>query len=177
MIRAQERLEQAGYERIGRIGSAYAMIFAKPSENSVLKLYKKEDTAFTAFVAFCRENNNQHFPKFSRNSIAIKDTEYNAVRTERLKEGSPGQLKEVAKYFKDYCRYSPKEYDEDFVHWAEANASLMAAFKLLTDRFDRSIFAGKLYFDLHSQNMMMRGNTVVIIDPVAPAPSLPPISW
>jgi hypothetical protein len=173
-------LQRSGYEQIGHDAS-YGLVFHKPGERFVLKIYANDDDAFPRFVDFCRRQSNIHFPRFARGSVLIRGTNYSAVKTELLTEGDPARLSEVAGYFKNilllgwptspngpnavkFINNSPQQA-ATYLPWLKANLSLGQAFALL-----KAEFSGMrdIHFDLHHENMMMRGETIVIIDPISP---------
>ena len=179
--KAGEILKDAGYEEISTDDNAYGKVFHKPGQNSVLKLYDDRDHAFTLFVDFCRNQTNIHFPRYSRSSVKIKGTNYSAVRTELLKVGGGNTLsqaarwgEEIAKYgcpinqhdlkFAEFKRDFPQK-SKEYIPWLNANMSLAEAFMLLRNHFLKN---RTISFDIHEDNMMMRGDVIVIIDPVAP---------
>lgn len=161
---AGEILKKYGYKRIGVTGTAYARVYHKEGENSVLKLYDSNDYAFTKFVNFCIQHPNEHLPKFGKRSIEIPGTEYHAVRMEMLKEGKYYDLTEAAKIF-SYMAGSGYYDDEDFLDWKGSNHTLFLAFRMLINAFSGD---STVQFDLHANNFMMRGDTIVIIDPLLP---------
>ena len=181
-------LGEYGYKKIG--GALYGAVFHKPGESSVLKLFDTNDIAYIAFVEVCREHqSNPHFPRFSKSTLRIKDTEYSAIRTELLKQGDTSLLRKLSLYFKVLSQLSNETdavIEDDLLHyfvrvhhlplsvanqgvkdyskWVKKADSLYKAFNIIINELSDPRFR----FDLHKQNMMMRGDTVVIIDPVAP---------
>src|SRR5208283_4736965 len=76
------RLKDAGYFRLGTGYSG--LVFTKPDEKFVLKLFDSSDMAYVEFVTFClTQPNNPNLPKFRSKLIKITD-HYYAIRMERL---------------------------------------------------------------------------------------------
>ena len=181
-------LKQYGYKKISKV-SRYASVYYKEGEKTVLKLFNKKDIAYISFVEFClHHQDNTHLPKFSKNAIKIKDTNYFAVRTEILKKCPENVGKMLTDYF-DGMVYIKRKYgsfvefqqenqmliydtlyyifqNDDkinkFLSWVKNN-SLFETFNMIIEQFN-----GKFSFDMHSDNLMLRGSTIVIIDPIQP---------
>lgn len=194
ITKAGNFLAKYGYKRLGK-SSSYGKIFYKEGDSSVLKLFLTSDVAYTAFVDVCRRHqNNPHFPRFSKGTMPIKDTKYSAIRTELLKEGHFSYLDRMCVYFYTikYLKTSPdmitfyqdqpkhvpvSEYLEsnfelsptickkmitEFMEMDERNDSLLQAFEIIVDELQ------SYRFDMRPDNLMMRDDIVVIIDPVTP---------
>lgn len=160
---ADRILRDHGYTRIGQGG--YGRAYRKPDEQFVLKLYGREDHAFTAFVDFCRSQPNVHFPRFSKASIAIPNTKYFAVRSELL-TAAPRDTYTDLWPFLIALKFNTPKYPAELNILAKRNPSLAEAFSLLVDRFGKD---GSVHLDVDNpSNMMMRGDTVVISDPLTP---------
>jgi len=179
---AGEILKKYGYRRIGQ-DSYYGMVFHKKGEKSVLKLFTKQDHAYREFVSIAiRHRDNPHFPRFSRQVVQIKGTEYDAIKTELLSEGNKKEKAIVCHMFfimhtifakgkydfnsklKSHVgAKTPEEYEAFYKKWVADNPSLTEAFDIILFNF---IDNEKARIDIHEDNLMMRGNTVVIIDPV-----------
>jgi len=183
---ATQILKQHGYRQIGN-NSSFGRVFHKKGENSILKLFTKMDVPYTEFVSLAvQHKDNPHFPRFSRQVFRIKGTDYDAVKTEILQEGNYLKKESVCKmfnilkhffvnvgydfnsirvYYHDDKPYYPDEYEEIYHNWVKDNPSLVSAFEIILNAFmDRKTAA----IDIRPDNLMLRGNTIVIIDPVAP---------
>lgn len=166
---AEAILTDHGYERVA--GGTYAVVYAKPGANTVLKLVSKRDVAYLAFVKLALDNqDNPHFPRFSSKLIRLND-QYMAVRMERLVEG-----KGVEDNYRSFIAYGLDLYlsrKGNFASMADhAKESLRSAFEKnpeLQDACDLLVSHLSGYVnDLHPANVMFRGETVVITDPVSP---------
>lgn len=100
---------------------------------------------------------NPHLPKI-KGIIKINDDTY-AVRMERLtpipRNAEPAMT--LIRKIADIDTYGDLS-DEDAA-WVEKTLPGVAA-------FFKSFPLSDYEYDLHSQNLMMRGNTVVIVDPI-----------
>ena len=177
-----EVLKKYGYKRLGN-ESAYGMVFHKTGENSVLKLFSKRDKAYAAFVSLAiQHKSNPHFPRFARKVFEIKGTQYDAVKTELLTESVypttlASDMLKLRSYntkadFEDdiYLKASwynctEQELKDKYKKWIEDNKELIEAFDIVKNFVAKS---KGIALDIHSGNFMMRGDTVVIIDPVKP---------
>ena len=166
---AEEVLKQAGYRMIG-MGS-YADVYAKPNENTVLKLFTNEDTAYQDFVYVTISNPNPHFPKFKGKMMKVTD-DYSAIRMERLTPLPDNR--ETAAYAKKISQYTKLMQDK------AGRASRMDTEEVMRDideieqdqpgiKYACAIIGHNLkgeVIDIHNENIMMRGNVLVITDPV-----------
>ena len=183
-------LKKAGYKRLTKnvgIETAYALVFYKPGQKSVLKLFDNDDYAYLAFVEMARKHqDNPHFPKFSKGVVDIPGSSYYAVKTELLQE-IHADVTLVLRFIKAHLTRNPPAYaklvlsqkihDRDalteainefmvgYAEWAKSNPKLVEACEILDQTFGD---ANGIRFDLHHENIMMRGDTMVFIDPVAP---------
>lgn len=159
-------LNKSGYRSLGR-PSRFGQVFHKDGDKSILKLFSLHDHAYPKFVDLCRRTDNPHFPRFSRSSIVIKGTPYCAVKTELLTEGNY-KLVYIAEFFQAFVHDFEtrfKVYQTGCEDYLQGDPTMAAAFQLLKNTFGHD---PTIKFDLHYGNMMMRGETVVISDPVAP---------
>lgn len=168
-IDAEKILTDHGYERVG--GGTFAVVYGKPGSKTVLKLVHKKDVAYLAFVKLALENqNNPHFPRFSSSLIRLND-DYKAVRMERL---TPG--KGAEDNYRGFIAYGLDLYFARKGNWNSmvdhAKESIRNAFERnpdLQEACDLMIKSLSQYVnDLHPGNVMFRGGTLVITDPVAP---------
>ena len=181
---AEAVLNRYGYKNIGGY-SAFGRVFHKAGEKSVLKIFTKDDIAYRQFVSLAIQNkDNPHFPRFARKVIQIKGTQYDAVKTELLTSGNEKDMRFIRDMFKirnetDKMRMLNKlslfaqKYNKtisnmraEYTEWLDQNKQLVDAFDIIKSFIDKNKTSVQL--DLHEQNMMMRGNTIVIIDPVRP---------
>ena len=167
---AHEILKKAGYAQIG--DGYYAEVFAKPGADHVLKLFNSRDKAYQAFVNLAIQNPNIHFPKFKGKMMKITDNYY-AIRMEKLTpiagiSGSPrdrGIIKLMIEYITrkedDPFRPFPDQRQMDVLE--KLQPGITAACDVIVELLKHN----DAEVDLHLGNVMMRGNTYVITDPVS----------
>lgn len=173
---ATKILYNAGYEQIGE--GYYGEVFAKPGDKYALKLFDYRDASYRRFLNVAMSDANPHFPKFRGNLIKVA-SEYYAIRMEMLSyltHSGPGwsDRTELCRALSQYIIAcwnkdnpdsaseikNPSSYDIDTIekhqpgikHACQSIASILRRVNEL---------------DLHSDNVMMRGDTIVIIDPVS----------
>jgi hypothetical protein len=167
-------LKEKGYSPVGR--GMYATVYDHPELPYVLKIFKVEDHAYLNFVRMVKKHNNPHFPKFRGLPMRIPNTEYYGIRMERLAEWGPNSasildralvhISGIVDDLPDWRKIFDQPYDEEtkrslrvfFQRWPKFLDAL-----ILLQEFEQS--TREVYFDLHFQNIMKRGNTPVITDP------------
>ena len=178
---AERILNQNGWNVLG-IGAEGA-VAEHPNKMYVLKLFIKK-SLYNHFVNLVQRSTNIHFPYFSRFVKPVPGTMYNYVRMEKLTPINSQIL--LDKFFPELC-------DVDYVFPtgfgnSTPAVSLYSSFaqifydeynndfsKVIKDKHQPSqqwvdaleaIKKLKLPIDLHSGNFMLRGNILVITDPV-----------
>ena len=164
---AHYKLEQAGYDRIGE--GIFAWIYSKPGADHVLKLFRSTDRAYMDFVKVVTVNPNIHFPKFKGKMMKVNDNYY-AIRMEKLSETIDHGTAHILKAYINKGKY-PKTYNGPKASTTYAISQMNDLEKEqpgITTACDiiAKTLAPKYVVDLHTENIMMRGNTLVIIDPV-----------
>ena len=166
---AETILLKGGYERIA--GGTYAVVYGKPGANTVLKLIHKRDVAYMAFVNLAvKHQDNPHFPRFSGKLIRLND-DYRAVRMERLVAGlgAEDQYRSFIAYALDLYIARKGNFNSMRTEYAEVLRNAFLKDGQLQDACDLIVENLWQYVnDLHPANVMFRGDTVVITDPVAP---------
>lgn len=166
---AEHVLKQAGYRMIG-VGS-FADVYAIPNENTVLKLFNNDDTAYQDFVYVTISNPNPHFPKFKGKMMKVTDA-YSAIRMERLTPLPDNR--ETAYYAKKISQYTKlmqnkagraanmdtEEVMRDIDEIEQDQPGIKYACAIIGNNLKGEII------DIHNENIMMRGNVLVITDPV-----------
>ena len=160
-------LDKAGYVRTG-VG-INAEVFVKPGANYVLKLFNAQDQAYKNFANMTIRHPNVHFPVFKRKIIPVNDRYY-AVRMEYLTplpKDYQGMLDVMKRYIGGWRKSDPGSdhrsmaaVDMEYVETQQPG--ITEACDLLADFIKSNHYA----LDLHVGNVMMRGNVLVIIDPV-----------
>lgn len=167
------KLKSAGYEKIGR--GSFASVWGKPGEDFLVKIFNNMDRAYPEFVKLASNSPNKYFPKFKGKLIKINE-KYSAVRVERLEPMPESQYKQLGlDVVDDYLNYQRDVHRGIDHNWHKDNVnSLIEQIYKLDDnqpgiKAALDLIAEKLIsftFDFQPQNVMLRGNTVVILDPV-----------
>lgn len=167
MYDANEVLNNSGYEQIGR--GHFAKIYAKRGADHVLKLFASYDSAYIQFVNMTIQNPNIHFPKFKGKMMKITDTYY-AIRMEKLSPLSVNNLDQsILKLMKEYINHQvddsfrPFPRMETMSRLEKMQPGIIEACDVVAELLKQG---GAISLDLHSGNIMKRGNTIVITDPV-----------
>lgn len=165
---ASERLAKAGWSQIGKGVNGY--VFKKPGVHHVLKLFDARDTAYLDFIKLAIKNqSNPSFPRVHRSVVKITD-KFFAVRTEPLSgdlSSKPDLYDTVLDYFELHTGdVESEDIEIDPEEFEQKNKSLADALKLIAQELVKK--KGHLN-DLTEQNVMFRGSTPVIIDPVSPS--------
>lgn len=132
-----------GFKLLG--SGKYASVFGSEKYPYVIKVFMK-DSAYLRWIKFAMDNkNNPYVPKIRGKVIKITPMIY-AIRLEKL---SPGYLtgkfaEEYRKWSMDNNHKSDDKNIQDILDYFKKNKDLL---------------------DIHSENVMMRGDQLVIIDP------------
>ena len=136
-------MQQHGFSKYG--SGKYASVYGNPEYPYAIKIFQK-DSAYFRWLKFSLENrNNPYVPKIKGKVIRITPLVF-AIRLEKL---SPGGMND--------------EFEQEYESWL-SDPNYKTSDPNLQQVFDFFEINRKL-MDLHSQNYMMRGNQVVIIDP------------
>ena len=168
--KAEYMLEKAGYEKLGQ--GVSGTVYAKPGEDSVLKLFQSWDNSYKLFVNFTLQHPNIHYPKFKGKMMKITDNYY-AARMERLTPLSQEHAKMV-KTMKDYITQRIasgfREINPDEATWWQRDMEMVEAkqpgITEVCEELAKFIDESDSGLDLQPANVMLRGNTLVITDPV-----------
>lgn len=156
-----DSLKKMGYE-LEHMGSGmYANVFKRPNDPYVIKIFS-QDTGYLKYVQYCLQHqDNPHVPKFRGKIIRISGDTY-AVRIEVLQPYQQG-----INYEADYAAHQLIQYDTMFGGLAQ-HPDIEAYSPELKQLFVdlANLFGATTLTDLHKTNIMMRGNTLVITDPV-----------
>jgi len=165
---AQHILKKAGYTVLG--SGSNADVYAKPNENTVLKLFNNEDTAYQDFVYLTISNPNPHFPKFKGKMMKVTD-DYSAIRMERLTP-LPDNYEtrlyatRISLYTKliqnksgRAANMNTEEIMRDIDEIEKEQPGIKYACAIIGNNLKKEII------DIHNENIMMRGNVLVITDP------------
>jgi hypothetical protein len=169
--KAEEILRNAGYKTLGE--GTYGTVFAKPGADHVLKLFLSTDKAYLSFIDLVNSTNNIHFPKFKGKLIRVTD-EYYAIRMEILTRVADNtQTAYAARAMSNFIRMkqglkphtqTPEQVATEMESLEKSQPGIIETCEIIADGISK-----KYPIDLHNENYMMRGNVLVITDPV--------ISW
>lgn len=157
-----ERLKVRGFENIG--GGHFSHVYGKPGCKYVIKVSRdrshvgpeSREDGWLPFAEYAKRNPDKHLPKIGW--IKWYRMGFFVAKIERLQPATGGRLdvvrssREILGTGKPHSFYSRIEMPETLL-------------KTLVGI--RDAFLGKWTFDLHEQNAMLRGRTVVITDPIA----------
>lgn len=134
-----------GFKTLG--SGKYGFVFGNPSYPYVLKIFMK-DSAYLKWIEFCKKNqSNPYIPKIRGKVVKITPMFY-AIRLEKLTPYSHG---------------GGTQFNKDYSAW-KADKLYKSSDKNIQDILDYFSIHKDL-LDLHGENMMMRKNQLVIIDP------------
>ncbi len=162
---AADVLISAGYAELGTGG--FAGVYAKAGSSDVVKLYNSRDRAYSDFVSMVMQNPNPHFPRITGKKRILGS--YHAVRMERLSESTravQSDIEMIEHYVlsQRYRDHLEPDHAEEVHAFMEARPELRTACDLVAQVWMRG---GNDYLcDLAPRNVMMRGDTLVITDPI-----------
>lgn len=160
--RAEWILINAGYKHLGRGGQGAA--FQKPGAPYVVKLFDARDKAYLTFIRVAMANtDNPHFPKFFGKPIKITD-DYWAMRIEPLRR-SFGYFYEIGLIDRYITNEDDRAEDSDAFEYVSQQPELQAACDIIVMLIRHS--QHDFICDVHQSNVMLRGSTLVLSDPVA----------
>ena len=160
-----------GFSPIG--GGAFGTVWGHPKFPYVLKIFKSNDDAYKSWVKVCMNNSdNPHFPKFVSTKVFSITPTVSAIRMEKLSPyisenymGFSTVLNRLSisdivnpNYQWNDAYGKPSQWDE----YCASHPLWIPALKI-TDEFITSYQYAK---DMHTGNFMMRGDDIVITDPV-----------
>jgi len=169
---AAKILADAGYKLLG--SGLYANVYAKPDDNYVLKLFSNDDEAYINFMYLTIGNPNPHFPKFKGKMMRVTD-DYYAIRMERLTplKINTDDSRKLARNLSTYTKLIQQKAGR-----RQPDNEKIIAINEYMDELDEeqpgikyacNIIGNNLKtetVDIHDENIMMRGNVLVITDPV-----------
>lgn len=164
---------------------SFATVFWHPSWNFVYKIYE-EDSGFAKYVDFCMANpNNPHLLKVLRPPRKVhafhsrkKETSSTiwAVKLEFLTDLTKPAMQTIqsGRLWTAVQDYMENDGEINFSELAKGNEAIIKLFSqydmigLVQTLADLSydVDVPPFDFDLHHRNVMMRGDTIVIIDPL-----------
>jgi hypothetical protein len=176
-------VKKAGVKKLG--GGAYSQVFQHPKYgNVVVKVYTAKDRDYARYVQFClKHQSNPYVPRIA-DEVKYKSPEgekYNIVFLEKMtamktargvaaklqkafSKLEPEELSDIEYHCEEQDMPELFEYLDALVKEGRANSSFVELWKHI-----RSY--GKDKFDMHPGNVMLRGQQLVITDPVAADPT------
>jgi hypothetical protein len=177
---ATSYLRKFGYHNMasepGHERGHYSTVLYKPNMPYVLKLFTPRDTAYLSYLKLITSVSNPHFPVIRGKPTKVNDRYY-AVRLEHLTLLTGHreiELREQAATCLTYLSILDKEKDPkiQLEYQAKVINSARHLPRTLVTAIDliniHCIKGQSVVTDLHEENVMMRGNTMVIIDPIQP---------
>ena len=166
LVNAGEILEKAGYKHIGK--GFFAQVYSRTGSDYVLKLFRSTDRAYMAFVRTAMRTKNIHFPVFKGKMMRV-NREYYAVRMEKLDKlfdrdaYSVDQAKEAVSTISLYLDDPTLSYNKRRMEELEkTQPGITEACNILKNMMETLW----LRSDIGHNNLMLRGNVLVITDPV-----------
>jgi hypothetical protein len=175
---AEKKLTNWGYEKVG--SGTYADVYTKPGTDKVLKVFDDEDRGYLQFIRFIKKNPNPHYPVFLSKLTKVSDWIY-AIRIEKLTPiggnyhgASKQDLSETLRRMTRFNNWdemiadaaaregenNQPEIIELLKYFQKTQPGLLDAVRLLYSNAKK-----KTDVDLHDENIMLRGDTIVISDP------------
>lgn len=159
-----DKLEDAGYRLLGK-GSSGSVFEIPGKPDKVLKIFR-EDSGFAWWVDYCRANagKNPWLPRFrsavtkiSTHTSKSVTTDIYGVMIERLTSNTRDEIGYVINMM--VYQSVDKRFIEEEDYWMVSDPNLIQI------AFDLRRFADSL--DMRRENIMMRGDQIVIADPLA----------
>ena len=157
-------MKQYGFIHLGT--GSYGSAYEHPNYPWVFKVFKNDKSYFAFFNYARRNQNNPNLPKIKGSYIKIGPDAY-AVRLEKLQPMSQDEWIKLDKITDDLQEMVAKvTYGGE---WTAEEISLKKQFpgiyEIISAMWNADIFKNS-YADIHSGNIMMRGDVPVFIDPV-----------
>lgn len=165
-------LVQKGFTPLGR--GSYGEVYLPPGKDYVLKLIEADDVAYLGFIRNAKSSGNVHFPRVIGSPVKVAEF-VNAVRLEPLQKWTrTGSDEDEALVWFTWAAQKPDwkslldkpnmdRHRRIVSELLQKHPDLEKAMELL-----RTWKKPGYDWDLHPNNIMMRGGTPVIIDPWMP---------
>ena len=139
----KDYMSNYGFKLLG--AGKYASVYGKPSYDYVIKVFMK-DSAYLKWIKFAKDHqDNPYMPRVKGKVLKISDYIY-AIRLEKLTTGDYTKTK----FFKEYSTW---QKDNSYVSSDENIQEVLVEFG-----------KNKKLIDIHGENVMFRGEQLVIID-------------
>ena len=148
------KLNELGYEDYYLGSGIYGVVYARPQDNYVLKLFKSEH-GYNSYIKFMKKHSDSPYvPKIKGRIIKLPNYFY-LIKLERLNRVPYKIWKEIHSYMNEYASTEEiEEFDKKYPGLGKLIKQLKSYGK-----------KHKVDLDLHDENIMMRGTTPVITDP------------
>ena len=152
----QKKLEELGYKKYMLGSGIFGIVYARPEDNFVLKIYTT-DRGYESFLKFIGDHKGSPFvPKLRGKPMRIN--RYTLIRIEKLTEMPMDDYMAVNHYLFSTSlmlrKVSTNELNKKFPGFTE-----------FLDELKENAQLNHMGLDMHMGNIMMRGNTPVVIDP------------
>lgn len=163
---AEEILSSAGYKKIGE--GSFAEVYARDDSDHVLKLFSSKDFAYKTYLDLIKSNKNIHFPIIKGAPYKVT-AEYYAVRLERLTPFNEKEkiLQDIDLYLSIKSQASNISKTSDLEQ--RLSQTILDACNLILSIDIPTNYRNntrKAHFDIKTANFMMRGSTIVFVDPI-----------
>jgi hypothetical protein len=170
MKQAVSHLSTAGYEDLRtKPGhdtlNKYSTVLYRPNMSYVVKIFTSQDIAYLSYLKLITSISNPHFPVVRGKPIKVND-EYYGVRLEYLTPLSIYNDDDMRARANSYLKALQRNNTDDIELFAQdIPQTLKSSLDLI---YDRCVKGTSFRVDIHGYNAMMRGDTIVIIDPMCP---------
>src|SRR5471030_43924 len=178
-----DRLKKLGLKHV--VSGLYANVFQHPTmPNVVVKILTGTDLGYEAYIKFSQKNANKYMPKILQVVEADKafdgdETEFRDLRLVFMEKLTPMKRRDYMQ-FGTYLFLTAGRSDEikelnspEYVNmglnitevWEDLAKQKKDRDIALVAKFIVKTVGGKIRLDLHSKNIMMRGEDPIITDP------------
>ena len=162
---AHTKLLYNGFKKIGN--GKFGKVFGHPNLNYIIKIFRKDDGYINFYKLAIQHQDNPHFPKFRGKLIKIDENLF-AIRMEKLSKINLYNDENYYEYqFIEFYLYDGKTRDQFLPKFKMTITEKFPELKTALDIIKNLKNLNKNYaIDLHGENLMMRGDCPVIIDPL-----------
>lgn len=155
-------MDYYGFEHLGT--GSYGSAYINPKYPWVFKIFS-HDPGYMTYIKYVKHNqNNPHVPKIRGGLIKISNNVY-VVRIEKLTKLSDPNLAKIISFFQDLV-VDGYTFDDIPQQKQDTLKPYKGLYKIISDIWNGDSFS-KFELDLATPgNIMLRGNTPVILDPV-----------
>ena len=159
-------LEDNNFKKKGE--GVFSSVYADDSHKVVIKINKGNiDESYIKFANFCRKENSPHLPKLGK---IRKFGDYYVLAMERLETSNSNNFRDMCNWIEkvstvigDSLKTKQSILDAEVPVVYEPQKE--GIIKIIKDM--KSLLDSDIGFDLHDGNIMLRGNTIVLIDSIS----------